>query len=84
VAQISAGSLHSLFITKDGRVFGCGSNSKGQLGFKSDESNKLVGKPVEIKIAQVAASSEKLNANIISVKGGSLYSMAICRTKPIN
>jgi alpha-tubulin suppressor-like RCC1 family protein len=71
-------------VTKTGKVYGCGSNSKGQLGFKGDASNKLIGKPVEIKIVQEAQTSEKLKAEVISVKGGSLYSMAICRTEPLS
>ena len=78
IVNISAGSLHSLFLTKTERkVFGCGSNTKGQLGFKSDSSNKLVGKPVEIK---VGSPGDKLKVDVVSVHSGSLYSMALART----
>lgn len=48
VVQISSGSLHSLFLTKSKRLFGCGKNSKGQLGFRSPA--KFEGKPIEIKV----------------------------------
>jgi alpha-tubulin suppressor-like RCC1 family protein len=78
IAQISAGSLHSLFLTKiEKKVYGCGSNSKGQLGFKSDASNKLQGKPIEIKIGTAA---DKLKVDLVSVHSGSLYSMALATT----
>jgi alpha-tubulin suppressor-like RCC1 family protein len=67
-----------MFVTKtDKKVFGCGYNSKGQLGFKSDASSKSVGKPVEIKIGSPA---DKLKVDVVRVHSGSLYSMAVCRT----
>lgn len=54
VSQISAGSFHSLFLTCDNRVFGCGKNSKGQLGFKPTSTNKIQGVPKEIKFINPA------------------------------
>jgi alpha-tubulin suppressor-like RCC1 family protein len=67
-----------MFVTKtDKKVFGCGYNSKGQLGFKSDPSSKSVGKPVEVKIG---SSVDKLKVEVVKVHSGSLYSMAVCRT----
>ena len=67
-----------MFVTKtDKKVFGCGYNSKGQLGFKSDPSSKSVGKPVEVKIG---SSVDKLKVEVVQVHSGSLYSMAVCRT----
>lgn len=73
ILSISAGSLHSLFLTKDRRLYGCGRNSKGQLG--SITSAKTLGEPIQIKIPD----SNKLE--IVSMSGGSLYSMALCREK---
>lgn len=32
VVQASAGHCHSLFLTNDGRIYGCGNNTYGQLG----------------------------------------------------
>jgi alpha-tubulin suppressor-like RCC1 family protein len=35
IKKISAGGYHSLFLTNEGRVYSCGLNNKGQLGFDS-------------------------------------------------
>ncbi|CDW84777.1 regulator of chromosome condensation family protein [Stylonychia lemnae] len=72
VVSISCGSFHSLFTSKDGRVFGCGKNSKGQLAFRNTASTgKNQFGLVELKI--LLAQNEKLK----QVSSGSLYSMAI-------
>lgn len=39
-AKISTGFQHSLFLTHDGRVFGCGKYDKMQLGKKFTEIGK--------------------------------------------
>ena len=41
VLQVAAGAMHTIFVTADGLVFSCGSNSKGQLGV-GDTENRLV------------------------------------------
>jgi alpha-tubulin suppressor-like RCC1 family protein len=73
VDSLSAGSLHSLFLTKSKKLFGCGKNSKGQLGFRS--TGKGVDKPIEIKFG----SPQK--EELMSFAAGSLFSMALCRAK---
>lgn len=32
IADVSCGSCHSVFVLKDGSVYSCGANDKGQLG----------------------------------------------------
>ncbi len=75
VGLISAGSLHSLFVTTDHKLYGCGKNDSGQLGFKSANPNQ--GPPVEIKFT---SQSDKFKVELASVQGGSLYSLALCKT----
>lgn len=75
VEQISAGSLHSLFVTRDKKLYACGNNNEGQLGFKS--TAKVIGNPTEVKFAN---PQDKLSVELVQAFGGSLYSMALCRT----
>ena len=74
IKTISAGSYHSLFITASNKLYGCGKNSKGQLGFKST-TEKFEPKPVEIKVG------DPQKEEVISAVAGSLYSMALTRVK---
>lgn len=42
IKQVAAGTNHSLFLTYDGFVFGCGSNSSYQLGMPNYQQNLTV------------------------------------------
>lgn len=64
VIDISAGGWHSLFLTVDGKVYGCGSNKFGQLGM-SEMSSSLV--PIHI--------NRFFDHVIMSVNAGDNYSM---------
>eukprot|EP00347_Sterkiella_histriomuscorum_P000877 403374181 len=74
IQQIAAGSLHTLILGKDGKLYGCGKNSKGQLGFKNKgKADKYILSPIELQIPK--GQKEKIK----DIKCGSLYSMAICQ-----
>ncbi|CDW81553.1 regulator of chromosome condensation [Stylonychia lemnae] len=63
VVQISAGSLHSLFLTKSGKLYGCGQNIEGQLGINLDSQTgskpkKNYHEIMEIDFPFIANSAE--------------------------
>jgi alpha-tubulin suppressor-like RCC1 family protein len=59
ITQIATGTFHSLFLSSDGAVFGCGRNTEGQLGLGTNNSPQraLVLVPILDRIAQIAAGS---------------------------
>ena len=70
VIQIAAGGLHTLILTKDNKVYGCGKVSNGQLGFVPQKKVKAQLTPMEVKMPA--------NVKVHSVHCGSLTSMALC------
>lgn len=73
--QVSAGLNFTVFLTRQGHVYTCGSNSHGQLGH-SDTQDRPSPKKIEVlgsigRIVQVAAG---LNYILSVTKGGSVYS----------
>ena len=77
VEQIGAGQFHSFFITKDKKLYGCGLNEHGELGFKSSTKGHCSEKVIEIKLQD---SSEKLRVEISSVHSGNLHAVGLCKT----
>jgi len=39
VVQVSCGYKHSLFLTENGKVYGCGSNKKSEMGLGNSTMN---------------------------------------------
>jgi len=62
VAAVSVGNTHSMIITTEGSLYGCGENDRGQLGDGTTEERRL---PV------------KLMDDVESVSAGSLRSSAV-------
>lgn len=50
IAQIATGDYHSLALTKDGRIFGFGDNSFGQLGVDYEPERSFKDKPCALRV----------------------------------
>eukprot|EP01028_Stygiella_incarcerata_P006449 TRINITY_DN2620_c0_g1_i2.p1 TRINITY_DN2620_c0_g1~~TRINITY_DN2620_c0_g1_i2.p1 ORF type:complete len:1195 (-),score=320.07 TRINITY_DN2620_c0_g1_i2:2618-6202(-) len=48
IIQVSAGCHHSMFLTDEGSIFGCGDNSMGQLGIDAKATKRCYWIPVRI------------------------------------
>ena len=81
VVQMSAGSFHSLFVTADKKLYSCGKNTKGQLGFKS--ADKSIEKPTEVRFTPAPPSDKGFTVELVSAHAGSLYTVALCRTHDV-
>jgi hypothetical protein len=58
VSSIVLGKLHTLIVTRDGRLFGCGSNNRCQLGLDTAVKKITVLTPLTTGVVQVAAGWE--------------------------
>lgn len=52
VKQISVGVDHTLFLTNDNRVYGCGKNEFGQLSIQLTRTDNIISTPAEIMIPE--------------------------------
>jgi len=69
VVDVSAGQSHSLFLTKDGRVYACGSNTFGRLGIgKSDSKN--YDSPQLVLAEDIVAIAAGSRQSVFLQKGG--------------
>lgn len=68
IQAISVGSFHSLFLSKSGSLYGCGSNQEGQLGSRAGTRVEMgqIEIPEGIKVHQVVSGS--LNAMMLAVE----------------
>ena len=66
ITYLSAGSAHTIFLTSDNHVYGCGLNGNGQLGV-GDKNDRYT--PIRIEYFD--------NINIIDVVCGDLFTMFI-------
>lgn len=63
IKQIAAGGSHSLFLSADGRVYGCGYNTSGELGLGDLEVQPtpvlIPGFPEDTRICCIVANTER-------------------------
>eukprot|EP00127_Corallochytrium_limacisporum_P005124 Clim_evm30s199 gene=Clim_evmTU30s199 len=64
VVAVKCGGMHSLFLTKDGRVYSCGVNDEGALGREGDEFE-----PAEVSGLE--------GVNVVSITAGDSHSAAL-------
>ena len=69
VVRVACGRSHSLFLTAEGRVFGCGDNSKGQLGIDTDREPVLVPREVPIRPAKTVRRGGFLPLPMVPPRG---------------
>ncbi|CAI7635661.1 unnamed protein product [Penicillium glandicola] len=55
IIQIACGDYHSLALSKDGRMFGFGDNSFGQLGVDFEPERPFKDTPFNLKVTSIAA-----------------------------
>eukprot|EP00947_MAST-08B_sp_MAST-8B-sp1_P003948 g3948.t1 len=76
VCAVSAGSSHSLFLTKDGKVYSCGNGEDGQLGLSRVYLyNQPVPKLIEaLSGVRVCAASAGYAHSLFLTEDGKIYS----------
>ncbi len=75
VAIIAAGYLHSLFIKRDGSLWGMGNNGYGQLGLGTNINHTF--SPVEIVASDVVSVAAAHNHSLFIKSDGSLWAMGL-------
>ncbi len=75
VRQIAAGNTHSLFLTRNGRVYSCGSNNYGQLGrVVENGSTSVVNIDVIPGLSNVKHIAATGDASLFVTAEGQVYS----------
>jgi len=69
VVDVSASRHHTLFLTKDGRVYGCGSNAQGMLGTGKSEDQKY-DSPQLVLTEDIVAIATGSTHSVFLQKGG--------------
>lgn len=74
VAQVACGDYHSLALDKEGRVFGFGDNSSGQLGFEYSAEANAVDVPTLLPTTKLySGSSQSPRVTAIAAGGSNSY-----------
>ncbi|KAI8895130.1 regulator of chromosome condensation 1/beta-lactamase-inhibitor protein II [Globomyces pollinis-pini] len=82
IAKAVAGFNHSLVVTKDGRIFGFGSNSLGQLGLDDLLIGEKIESPLEVKSvwSMDGKSSKPINMKCTDIAAGGDTSIFVINT----
>ncbi|PNS21981.1 Protein FMP25, mitochondrial [Sphaceloma murrayae] len=74
VAQVTCGDYHSLALDREGRVFGFGDNSSGQLGFEYSAEANAVDVPTLLPTTKLySGSSQSPKVTSIAAGGSNSY-----------
>lgn len=73
VTQVSCGDSHTMILTSDGLLYGCGSNANGQVGIKGTAE---LATPTLIEQLVFDQGSSKQPLKIVSVCCGPTYTLA--------
>ena len=77
IIEVSSSGMHSLFLTRGGKVYSCGYNANGGLGLNSSEGTKKIPQEIVyfsnkgIKIKKISAG--RLNHSLFLDKDGIVY-----------
>ena len=66
VAAVSVGNTHSMIITTEGSLYGCGENDRGQLGDGTTEERRL---PVKLMDDVASVSAGALRTSVVKTDG---------------
>ncbi|PSK42595.1 Protein FMP25, mitochondrial [Elsinoe australis] len=69
IAQVACGDYHSLCLDKEGRVFGFGDNSSGQLGFEYSSDANAVDVPTLLPTTKLYSGSSQ-SSKVTSIAAG--------------
>jgi alpha-tubulin suppressor-like RCC1 family protein len=71
IIKIASGNSHSIFLSYDGIIYNCGSNTYNQLG----RATLTSGSATVVNLGQI--SSSKFPSNVIEISGGTEFSLFI-------
>lgn len=75
VIKVAVGKSHTLILLENGKVFGCGSNSSGQLGLgDSKTAIKDYLRPVELPLEHIVDVSAGESFSLACSQSGKIYS----------
>ena len=75
VTAVAAGVNHSLFLKRDGSLWGMGSGAAGQLGEGFSDSRRFTSRPVQITASNVVAIAAGRESSLFIKNDGSLWAM---------
>ncbi|KAF4548352.1 Regulator of chromosome condensation (RCC1) repeat-containing protein 4 [Elsinoe fawcettii] len=81
IIDIACGDYHSLALDKEGRVFGFGDNSSGQLGFDYNSETNAVDVPTLLNTAKLYSGSSQSPKVTSVAAGGSNSYLTVDATK---
>ncbi|GAM89305.1 hypothetical protein ANO11243_073420 [Dothideomycetidae sp. 11243] len=74
IVQVASGDYHSLCVDKDGRVFGFGDNSSGQLGFDYNPESIAVDTPTLLPTSRLySGAGQKPHVTSVAAGGNNSY-----------